>query len=357
MSSQTAQPPAISIADPPSQGDDAAVPELASLSVSDGGDTLSPFATINQKYSIVQPGVLLTELQPELDGKLVKSGPALTRGGHADVYKGLWTGPDEKPIQVAIKVLRLAIPTSMTTDRERLRKRIDILMKRETLIWIRAKHPNIHTFIGFRMRDEPQLISPWCAEGNLGDYLIRNATLPRDKRLSLINQAALGLAYLHSRTPPICHADIKPENILINDSGEAALSDFGVSRVLDSLAEHTGLTTTGGPNLTYPYTAPELFDPELIGEEDSVPRPSCESDVYAFGGLILAVMSGKAPFHGIKHSPAIMRKICGGATPNPKVHEQLKENDPLWDVMKSCWQFKPSDRPSMPGVLEMVCPH
>ncbi|KAG8972776.1 hypothetical protein FRC05_009606, partial [Tulasnella sp. 425] len=168
-----------------------------------------------------------------------------------------------------------------------------------------------------------------------------------------INQAALGLAYLHGQTPPICHASIKPEDVLINDSGEAALSDFSASRVLDSLAEHTGLTTTDVPGLVYPYTAPELFDPRSVGEEDSVPRHSCESDVYAFGGLILAVMSGKAPFYQIIHKPMIMMKICGGVIPDPKAHEQLKEDDPLWDVMKSCWEFKPSDRPSMPGVLEM----
>ncbi|KAG8909655.1 hypothetical protein FRC00_009707, partial [Tulasnella sp. 408] len=248
--------------------------------VGDSERTLSPFSgRTDEKFSIVQPGVLLTELQPEIVGEIVKQAKPSRRGGNADVYQGSWTGPDGEKIEVAIKVLRVATPTSMTTDREKLRKKIDIRMKRETLIWARAKHPHVHTFLGFRLSDEPQLISPWCSQGNLNDYVARHGNLSRNEKLRLIRQAALGLAYLHDQDPPICHADIKPENILINDSLDAVLSDFGVSRVLDSLAEHTGLTTTGGGvHGTYPYTAPELFNPMLLGEECLEAKPTCESD-------------------------------------------------------------------------------
>lgn len=81
----------------------------------------------------------------------------------------------------------------------------------------------------------------------------------------------------------MCHADIKPENVLINNSGEAALSDFGLSRVLLGLNMHSGLTTGTGVRGTPGYMAPELFD------DDNTDGPTCKSDVYAFGGLILAV--------------------------------------------------------------------
>lgn len=68
----------------------------------------------------------------------------------------------------------------------------------------------------------------------------------------------------------------------MNDSEEAALSDFGLSRVLQSLDTRTGLTTSGGARGTHYYMAQELF-------AEDTPRANRESDVYAFGGLILRV--------------------------------------------------------------------
>lgn len=95
-------------------------------------------------------------------------------------------------------------------------------------------------------------------------------------------QAACGLEYLHSRSPPICHGDIKPQNVLINDELEAALSDFGLSRVLREVSEPSELTSSEAVKGTLNYMAIEL-----LSEEEA--RPTPESDVYAFGGLILTV--------------------------------------------------------------------
>lgn len=95
-----------------------------------------------------------------------------------------------------------------------------------------------------------------------------------------ILQAGYGLAYLHRQTPPICHGDIKPENVLVKDTRVAVLTDFGLSRVLQILDTRTGLTTSGGARGTQCYMAPELL------MEDSF-KASRESDIYAFAGLIL----------------------------------------------------------------------
>ncbi|KIO21943.1 hypothetical protein M407DRAFT_79803 [Tulasnella calospora MUT 4182] len=221
-------------------------------------------------------------------------------------------------------------------------------MKQETLIWTRAKHPNIHTFLGFRVASEPQLIGPWCKNGNLSDYLVFNPQLSTYDKLRLIHQSALGLTYLHNLLPPICHGDIKPENILINDSGEAAISDFGLSRVIESLEVHTGLTTSGGTKGTFVYCAPEL----AVGLED---RPTCESDVYSFGGLTLSVMSGEVPYHGIKSAGVILKRIMEGKVPQPSDHKAIPGNDTLWSLMRNCWKNEASDRPSMRDVITEVC--
>lgn len=67
---------------------------------------------------------------------------------------------------------------------------------------------------------------------------------------------------------------------MIQDDLSAAITDFGVSRVMTSLGAHTGLTTEGSGG-TAGFQAVELFSEES--------RPTKASDVYAFGGLILSV--------------------------------------------------------------------
>lgn len=103
-------------------------------------------------------------------------------------------------------------------------------------------------------------------------------TLYRLDKLTLIYQASYGLEHLHSREPPIAHADIKPENVLINDLREAARSDFGLGRVLHDPDIPSGFTTSKTVKGTFKYQARELFDGG---------QTTCSSDVYAFGGLIL----------------------------------------------------------------------
>ncbi|KIO24141.1 hypothetical protein M407DRAFT_213258, partial [Tulasnella calospora MUT 4182] len=144
--------------------------------------------------------------------------------------------------------------------------------KREVFIWTRLNHQNIHPILGFRSQPSAHLISNWCYHGNLAEYLRCN---PQFSRLEKLLQTSRGLAYLHSQSPPICHANIKPENILVNDRCEAALTDFGLSQLFVELGIDG---PKGGPD----YMAPELF-------EAGNPKPSPESDVYAFGGLVLAV--------------------------------------------------------------------
>ncbi|KAG8930929.1 hypothetical protein FRC01_002065, partial [Tulasnella sp. 417] len=156
-----------------------------------------------------------------------------------------------------------------------------------------------------------------------------------------IFQTACGLEHLHSRSPPICHADIKPENVLINDLYGPVLSDFGMSRVLQDLGIPSGLTTSGSVKGTWRYMSREIF----AGQ-----RPSRESDVYAFGGLILTVMSGKAPYHGLLHQ-VILRRVMQDQPPNPKNHPKLPANDPLWALMRRCWNKTPALRPTIREVL------
>ncbi|KIO28102.1 hypothetical protein M407DRAFT_72347 [Tulasnella calospora MUT 4182] len=219
-------------------------------------------------------------------------------------------------------------------------------MKREVFIWSQTNHPNLHPLLGYRSEPKPRLISPWWRHGHLTHYLRENPGLSRLDKLRLIFQAACGLEHLHAQNPPICHGDIKPENVLVNDLFMAALSDFGLSRVLDAFGHGNGFTTSDSVKGTYNYIAPELFI------EDK-PRPTLETDVYAFGGLMLAVMSGKPPFWGLGR-PRILARVTGAQPPKPDDHQALPISDPLWSLMHVCWNMAPKERPPMREVLKEV---
>ncbi|KIO28111.1 hypothetical protein M407DRAFT_72376, partial [Tulasnella calospora MUT 4182] len=216
-------------------------------------------------------------------------------------------------------------------------------MKREVFVWSRVEHPNLHPLLGYRSEPRPRLISPWCRHGSLTHYLQQN---PGFSRLNKLRLVPCGLEHLHAQTPPICHADIKPENVLVTDVFHAALSDFGLSRVLDAFGHGSGFTTSDNVKGTYNYIAPELFKAEK-------PRPTLETDMYAFGGLILTVMSGKAPFWGLKHE-AILCRVIMDQPPKPEDHQGLPASDPLWSLMGRCWNMTPEERPLMRKVLTEV---
>ncbi|KAG8935599.1 hypothetical protein FRC00_010797, partial [Tulasnella sp. 408] len=207
---------------------------------------------------------------------------------NADIYHGFWTSPRGQRVEVAIKEFKTPIPKDRTPSQEALTRKAD-----------------------------------------------------------LIFQTACGLEHLHSRTPPICHADIKPENVLINDWNGPAVSDFGLSRVLQDLEVRSGFTTSETIKGSVRYMARELFSGQ---------KPSLKTDVYAFGGLILTVMSGKAPFDGLLDH-VILRHVMQDEPPVPGDHPCLPAYDPLWKLMRRCWSSDPEARPTMQEVLQEASIH
>ncbi|KAG9047594.1 hypothetical protein FS837_001910 [Tulasnella sp. UAMH 9824] len=195
----------------------------------------------------------------------VSGGPRMT-GGYADIYHGFWTNPQGTRVEVAVKELRALIPRNQQTKE-------DELLKKAEMPLVPPRQPN-----GLLTGESQSLPIGKATTRAFLEFL--SFFTVDFMRYSQIYQAAYGLEHLHSRTPPISHADVKPENVLINDLGEAALSDFGLSRVLHGLDIPSGFTTSETVKGTLNYKAPELF----LGEQ-----PTCSSDVYAFGGLVLTV--------------------------------------------------------------------
>ncbi|KAF2299047.1 hypothetical protein GH714_030199 [Hevea brasiliensis] len=99
--------------------------------------------------------------------------------------------------------------------------------------------------------------------------------------------AARGIQYLHSQGTNVSHGNIKSSNILLTQSYEARVSDFG-------LAHLVGPSST--PNRVAGYRAPEVTDPRRVSQK---------ADVYSFGVLLLELLTGKPPTHALLNEEGV----------------------------------------------------
>ncbi|KAG8941835.1 hypothetical protein FRC04_004077 [Tulasnella sp. 424] len=270
-------------------------------------------------------------------------------GSYADVYKGFWTSPAGTNEAVAVKILRFTGSTKGTDEELRALDVIYRRLGREVYIWQRLSHPRITPLLGYtrtaRMiadSERPSIISPWREFGNLDKYIKKN---PGVDRIALLIQAAEAINVLHTFEPnPIVHLDVKPDNFLVTDNGEVELCDFGISRVLEDVP--SGFTTGAGAG-TLPFQAPEY----LVENERST-----AVDVYAFGGVMLKVLTGKVPFASVPQGRLVI-EVAKGKKPNRREYQfNLPQAiaDEVWKLMNKCWALTPTERPSMAVVIEQL---
>ncbi|KLO04993.1 kinase-like protein, partial [Schizopora paradoxa] len=124
------------------------------------------------------------------------------------------------------------------------------------------------------------LVSPWMRHGNLLNYVRCNEDASRSR---LLRQVATGLLFLHSIG--IIHGDLKCNNIMVSDEGNAQISDFGLGTVDFAGAQSASLSSVSEGNPR--WSAPEII---VSKQSDGKIRRTCESDVYAFGMTALEVI-------------------------------------------------------------------
>ncbi|KAG6917622.1 hypothetical protein DXG01_001854 [Tephrocybe rancida] len=176
-----------------------------------------------------------------------------------------------------------------------------------------------------------------------------------------LHNIAAGVSYLHSRG--MVHGDLKPANVLVDRSGRAYLTDFGLSSVDDPLIAHwatqSSVASKGG---TPRYQAPELHQTESDDDDthdSGVIHNTPKSDVFALGCLLYEVFTGTVPFFESPNHYTVVYKVMNGKTPSrPKEGSTawLKHGltDEIWDVMEDCWKFDPAERTDMTSVLSRL---
>ncbi|KIO29777.1 hypothetical protein M407DRAFT_69993, partial [Tulasnella calospora MUT 4182] len=157
-------------------------------------------------------------------------------------------------------------------------------LARELKIWAKAKHPNVLELIGYHLSEQydcAQLISLYMKNGNIVEYMERTQA-GIEARLGFVRGITLGISYLHSCDPPICHGDLKPLNVLVNDKPDAVLCDFGLAVFIEDSEASSGLTTTRSIKGSLRYMSPELLD-------DKETKHTLESDIWAWACTIFEV--------------------------------------------------------------------
>uniref|UniRef100_A0A3B6LQ92 RING-type E3 ubiquitin transferase n=1 Tax=Triticum aestivum TaxID=4565 RepID=A0A3B6LQ92_WHEAT len=154
----------------------------------------------------------------------------------------------------------------------------------------RMRHPNLVTLIGV-CREAKALVFEFLSNGSLEDCLqCENQREPLSWRMRIRIAADIctGLIFLHSNKPKgIAHGDLKPDNVLLDNSFVCKLADFGISRPLDL----TNTTVTPYHRTNQIKGTMGYMDPGYIASGEI----TAQYDVYSFGVVLMRLLTGKSP--------------------------------------------------------------
>lgn len=253
---------------------------------------------------------------PELkEGTKVKDRYTLKKFKGSGSFGEVWLAHDEVlDTDVAIKIYISLDPNGAEE------------FKREYITAQGLLHPNLLTTNYFDVWEHrPFLVMKYCINGsssslagNIDEYTL----------WQFIHDVAAGLRYLHSRPEPIIHQDIKPDNILIDDSDRFLITDFGISKKVRSTMRKQSKRAVGAGATG--YMGPERFE--------SDPTPVKASDIWSLGASIYELATGELPFNG----------LGGGMQRNGA---ELPALDNRWSkdlnmVMRACLTKETWDRPT-----------
>ncbi|MED6120332.1 hypothetical protein PIB30_019842 [Stylosanthes scabra] len=268
----------------------------------------------------------------------------LGEGGFGAVYKGkLQSGPF-----VAIKMLGKAKANGQ-----------EFISEVATIG--RIRHANVVRLIGFCVEGSKRaLIYEFMPNGSLDKYTFskeKSASLTSEKMFEISVGVARGMAYLHEGCDmQILHFDIKPHNILLDENFIPKVSDFGLAKLYPLDNSIVSLTAARG---TIGYMAPELF-------YQNIGAVSYKADVYSFGMLLMEMASQRRNMNPhAEHSSQLYFPFWIydqlAAKENDEIEMESFDHEERSELAKKmfitalwCIQLKPSDRPSMNKVVEIL---
>ena len=261
------------------------------------------------------------------------------KGGFAEVYNN--------------RTVLVAIMRRLASNRDQGQGRTEFVAEIETLS--KFRHYNLVVLIGYCDEEgEMILVYDYMSNGTLADHLYNLGTsLSWNERLKICIGAGRGLDHLHSGCS-IIHRDVKPTNILLDHDFTAKVSDFGLAKHLGHNMSQTHVTTHVKGSFGY-------FDPSYF----TTGRLTKGSDTYAFGVILLEVLSGRpAVEHRLDEDQLCMstwaqekiRNGKAGQIVNPYLKGDISEIclKTFVGVVKRCLHHDPKKRLTMSRVVAQL---
>ncbi|XP_063150229.1 serine/threonine-protein kinase WNK3 [Candoia aspera] len=257
-------------------------------------------------------------------GRFLKFDIELGRGAFKTVFKGLDT-------ETWVEVAWCELQDRKLTKAEQQR------FKEEAEMLKGLQHPNIVRFYDswestVKGKKCIVLVTELMTSGTLKTYLKRFKLMKPKVLRSWCRQILKGLHFLHTRTPPIIHRDLKCDNIFITGpTGSVKIGDLGLATLMrTSFAK----SVIGTPE----FMAPEMYEEHY---DESV-------DVYAFGMCMLEMATSEYPYSECQNAAQIYRKVTSGIKPasfNKVTDPEVKE------IIEGCIQQNKSERLSIKDLL------
>jgi len=237
------------------------------------------------------------------------------KGGVATVYKA------HDRLRGEVVALKVLSPL-LAQDNQFIHR-----FRREVAVLRHMSHPNIVPILEYgQAYGLAYLVMPYMASGTLLDRMQR-APMTLHEAALVTSQVALALGYAHLKG--IVHRDVKPSNILLNEHGDALLSDFGLAYVHDPSVSLTGSILIGTPS----YMSPE----QCRGEE-----VDHRSDQYSYGIVLYQLTTGRLPFNAETPMAVVVKQITEPLPPPREINPQLPVR--IEEVLLRALAKDPADR-------------
>ncbi|KAG9122024.1 Receptor-interacting serine/threonine-protein kinase 1 [Ceratobasidium sp. 392] len=248
---------------------------------------------------------------PDLTGKVARAMNPFIRGHSADIYSGIYTDRATRSTQKSV-VIKL----------------------------VRSNHTAQKTLLGviYSAKLGPLLVYEHYPGGNLLDYLrAKGESLSFQGKLQIMTGILDALVHLH-HDQDIAWGDLHPSNIVLDESGNPKLCGLGPRRSL----HHEAASKSDLSVVRY-------FGPERYLAEATLPDKA--TDVWAFGCLIVKILTGRDPYREARTTYGVIRAVTSGRQPYERTD---CDNLPLWYMASSCWTEGLLQRPVVTSLAARI---